>query len=67
MKIPLFRSFIVNKKATLIQGKNADLVRLNTFFAKVRSVHLPDVYKGKGIHYQNKIILRKEGKKKKKT
>jgi large subunit ribosomal protein L6 len=65
IKIPLFKSFIMNKKATIIRGKSFNLVLLSTFFAGIRSMRLPDVYKGKGIRYRQELIMRKEGKKKK--
>jgi large subunit ribosomal protein L6 len=65
IKYPYFKSFVTNKKATLIRGRSVDLVALSTFFAAVRSLRSPDVYKGKGIRYRKDLVIRKEGKKKK--
>jgi len=65
IKVPFFKSFVMNKKATVICGKSFNLVTLSTFFAGIRSLRLPDVYKGKGIRYRQELVLRKEGKKKK--
>jgi len=64
-KIPLFKSFLLNKKATLLRAQAPNLVKINTFFAATRSLRQPDVYKGKGIRYKKDYIRRKEGKKKK--
>ena len=66
-KIPLFKSFLTNKKTTLLRGQASNLVSLNTFFAATRSLRQPDVYKGKGIRYKKDFSRRKEGKKKKTT
>jgi large subunit ribosomal protein L6 len=65
IKIPFFKSFVTNKKATLIRGRSVDLITLSTFFAAVRYLRSPDVYKGKGIRYRKDSFIRKEGKKKK--
>jgi len=48
-KIPLLRSFLVNKKTTFLRSQEANLITLNTFFAATRSLRKPDVYKEKGI------------------
>jgi len=37
---------------------------LGTVAAKIRSFRKPEPFKGKGIKYENEIIIRKEGKKK---
>ena len=65
IKYPYFKSFVTNKKATLIRGRSVNLVALSTFFAAVRFLRSPDVYKGKGIRYRKDLVIRKEGKKKK--
>jgi large subunit ribosomal protein L6 len=66
-KIPLFKSFMANKKTTTLRAQAPNLVVLNTFFAATRSLRQPDVYKGKGIRYKKDFSYRKEGKKKKTT
>jgi len=48
-----------NTKLTLVSN-NKEL--LGQFCANVRSVRPPEPYKGKGIKYENEIILRKVGK-----
>jgi large subunit ribosomal protein L6 len=65
IKVPLFKSFILNKKATLVRGQGVNLSLLTTFFAATRFLRSPDVYKGKGIRYRKDSFHRKEGKKKK--
>lgn len=62
-----FQSLMVNKKATLLNVRSADLFAVNSFLSTVRNLRKPDVYKGKGIRYQKDIIKRKEGKRKKAT
>lgn len=51
-------------KPTQISVFGADRQRVGQFAAVVRAYKKPEPYKGKGIKYQNEIILRKEGKKK---
>ena len=69
-KVPFstfFQAITVNRKATLLNIKSADLFALNFFLSTVRNLRQPDVYKVKGIRYQKDIIKRKEGKRKKTT
>ena len=49
---------------TAITITGADRQRVGQIAAELRSFRLPEPYKGKGIRYDNEIILRKEGKKK---
>lgn len=42
--------------------KGADKQAVGEFAANIRSKREPEVYKGKGIKYENEIIRRKEGK-----
>lgn len=53
--------FSVEKNVITISGINKELVG-NTA-AKIRSLRLPEPYKGKGIRYQGEVIRRKAGKK----
>jgi large subunit ribosomal protein L6 len=49
---------------TAITITGADRQRVGQIAAELRSFRLPEPYKGKGIRYDNEVILRKEGKKK---
>lgn len=40
-----------------------DKCKLGNFAADIRSLRAPEPYKGKGIHYKDEVIRRKEGKK----
>lgn len=42
--------------------KGIDKQKVGQFAAEVREKRLPEPYKGKGIHYQDERIIRKEGK-----
>jgi len=42
--------------------KGADKQAVGEFAAKIRSKREPEVYKGKGIKYEDEVIRRKEGK-----
>jgi len=53
---------VVSEKGTItISGINAEQV--GQFSAKVRDLKKPEPYKGKGIHYSDEVIRRKQGKK----
>lgn len=47
---------------TKVLVKGIDKERVGAVAAEVRSVRLPEPYKGKGIKYEGERILRKEGK-----
>lgn len=55
---------IVCEKPTAISVSGADRQRVGQIAAEIRSYRKPEPYKGKGIKYENEIIVRKEGKKK---
>jgi large subunit ribosomal protein L6 len=42
--------------------KGCDKQMVGEFAAKIRAKRKPEVYKGKGIKYENEVIRRKEGK-----
>jgi len=42
--------------------KGSDKQAVGEFAAKIRAKRLPEVYKGKGIRYENEVIRLKEGK-----
>jgi large subunit ribosomal protein L6 len=48
-----------NTKLTI---RGADKEKVGLFAAKIRDVRPPEPYKGKGIKYNNEVILRKAGK-----
>lgn len=47
---------------TKISVKGIDKERVGAFAANIRSVRLPEPYKGKGIRYEGEKVRRKEGK-----
>ena len=51
-----------NQNQISISGINKHLV--GQVAAKIRNFRKPEPYKGKGIKYQDEVIVRKEGKKK---
>ncbi len=55
---------IVCEKPTAIAVSGANRQRVGQVAAEIRSYRKPEPYKGKGIKYENEIIVRKEGKKK---
>lgn len=52
----------VDKKATTITVTSFDKQLLGDISADIRSRRPPEVYKGKGVKYQNEVIRRKAGK-----
>jgi large subunit ribosomal protein L6 len=51
-------------KPTSISISGADKQQVGQIAAEIRSYRPPEPYKGKGVKYENEIIVRKEGKKK---
>ena len=51
-------------KNNLIEVTGCDKQLVGQVCADIRSLRKPEPYKGKGIKYENEVILRKEGKKK---
>ena len=49
---------------TAITITGADRQRVGQIASELRAFRKPEPYKGKGIRYENEVILRKEGKKK---
>jgi len=49
-------------KPTQIHIKGADRQKVGQFAAVVRKVRPPEPYKGKGIRYDNEVVVRKQGK-----
>jgi large subunit ribosomal protein L6 len=52
----------VDPKQTKVTVRSADKHLLGLTAANIRSLRLPEPYKGKGIKYSNEVIRRKEGK-----
>lgn len=50
-------------KSTLLSIHGIDYKYLTEIAHKIRSLKIPEPYKGKGIRYLNEIIIKKEGKK----
>jgi len=59
--IPEGLSVKSEKNLLTISGFDKELV--GSFSAKIRSLKKPEPYKGKGFHYHDEIIRRKQGKK----
>jgi len=47
----------------IISVSGVDKEAVGQFAARVRGYRPPEPYKGKGVHYENEVIRRKEGKK----
>ena len=60
IKAPDGISFRTSENQITVSGFNKEQVGL--IAAKIRSVRLPEPYKGKGIKYQNEVVRRKVGK-----
>ncbi len=61
IEIPAGITVVVEKGLFTITGIDKDV--LGQFAATVRSMKVPEPYKGKGIRYQGEYIIRKQGKK----
>jgi large subunit ribosomal protein L6 len=61
IKIPAGLKVVSDKNGISISG--IDIEAVGQFAAKVRSCRLPEPYKGKGFHYSDEVIRRKQGKK----
>ena len=55
---------ITCEKPTAIKVEGTDKQKVGQVAAEIRGYRGPEPYKGKGIKYENEVILRKEGKKK---
>ena len=55
---------IAVEKQTIVKINGSDKQQLGMVVSKIKSLRLPEPYKGKGIKEQGQHILRKEGKKK---
>lgn len=55
---------ITVEKPTTVKVEGADKRQVGQVAAEIRGYRGPEPYKGKGIRYDNEVILRKEGKKK---
>jgi len=61
MELPEGVEAVVEKNELTISGIDKDAV--GQFAANVRAVKKPEPYKGKGFHYDDEVVLRKQGKK----
>lgn len=55
---------ITCEKPTSIKVEGTDKRQVGQVAAEIRAYRGPEPYKGKGVRYDNEVILRKEGKKK---
>jgi large subunit ribosomal protein L6 len=61
--IPADVSIVCSKaKGTILLIKGVELYRVRQVAAEIRALHLPDAYKGKGIHYNKEVLRLKKGK-----
>jgi len=49
-------------KGTLLIIKAKELSKVTQVAAEIRSLRIPDAYKGKGIHYDKEVLNLKKGK-----
>jgi len=61
VSIPKDITATVEKNNITITGIDKELV--GSFTASIRALKKPEPYKGKGMHYENEVIRRKQGKK----
>lgn len=54
---------ISKSKGTIILIKGAEEARVHQIASEIRQLRMPDAYKGKGILYENEILVLKKGKK----
>ena len=55
---------ITCERPTAVKVEGADKRQVGQVAAEIRAYRGPEPYKGKGVKYDNEVILRKEGKKK---
>jgi large subunit ribosomal protein L6 len=55
---------ITTERPTAIKVEGSDKRQVGQVAAEIRGYRGPEPYKGKGVRYDNEVILRKEGKKK---
>ncbi len=55
---------VVAEKPTLLAVSGADRQKVGQVAAEIRAFRGPEPYKGKGVKYEDEVIVRKEGKKK---
>ncbi|WP_207540245.1 50S ribosomal protein L6 [Sabulicella rubraurantiaca] len=55
---------ITTERPTAIKVEGMDKQKVGQVAAEIRAYRGPEPYKGKGVRYDNEVILRKEGKKK---
>jgi large subunit ribosomal protein L6 len=60
VEIPQGLNVKAEKNLLTMSGVDKELV--GSFAAKIRDLKKPEPYKGKGFHYQNEIVRRKQGK-----
>ncbi|MGB4076317.1 MAG: 50S ribosomal protein L6 [Minisyncoccia bacterium] len=61
LSVPEGLTAVVAKNVITVEG--ADKQRVGQFAAEIRAVKPPEPYLGKGIKYDDEVILRKQGKK----
>lgn len=62
IEIPIPKGVEVSIQKNIISVKGSDKDKVGLFAAKTREVKKPEVYKGKGIRYQDENVKKKAGK-----
>jgi len=66
-KLPSEFSTRFSRKSKVVRFRSKSLTKITSVLAHIRSMRLPDIYKGKGIRYKRDPIRRKPGKRKTKA
>jgi len=62
IEIDIPKNLVVNVQKNVISIEGSDKEIVGLFAAKIREIKKPEVYKGKGIRYQNELVRKKAGK-----
>jgi large subunit ribosomal protein L6 len=63
VKMDIPATLTVTAEKNIISISGIDKEDVGSFAARIRSKKKPEPYKGKGIHYEDEVVKRKEGKK----
>ena len=65
IKYPIAEGITVKcERPTMIEISGANKQQVGQIASEIRAYRKPEPYKGKGVRYENELIVRKEGKKK---
>ncbi|MDP3996198.1 MAG: 50S ribosomal protein L6 [bacterium] len=63
VKVPIPDTLKISVEKNIISISGIDKEEVGSWSARVRAKKKPEPYKGKGIHYSDEVVRRKEGKK----